>query len=193
MNEILDAAAEVQSWLDQRAWSNCIIGGLAVIRWGRPRTTVDADFSLLTGFGGEVEFLETIQATFSPREPGEFEFALRNRVYRGFASNEVPIDIGLAAFPYEEQIITRSQSYRFDSGHSLRVCDLHDLIVMKAFAGREQDWADLQYLVAWQRNSIDWDRVEQPLEELCGLAENFDSVPRLAELRHRIAEINRDT
>lgn len=192
MNEILDAATELQTWFDHRGWPNCIVGGLAVIRWGRPRTTVVAGFSLLTGFGSEREFLNAIHAAFPPREPGEIDFALRNRVYRGFATNGVPIDIGLGAFPYEEQIIARSRSCMFDSGHSLRVCDLHDLVVMKAFAGREQDWADLQYLVAWQRESIDWNKVVPPLDELCGLAENFDSVPRLAQLRHRIAEINRD-
>jgi hypothetical protein len=192
MNEVYAAAEELQAFFDERGWPNCVIGAIAVIRWGRQRTTTDADFTLLTGFGSEREFLEQIAQRYPGREPHEIEFALRARVYRCFAPNRTPIDIGLAAFPYEEQIIARARAYTFASGSVVRVCDLHDLIVMKAFAGRDQDWGDLQYLVAWHRTSIDWSRIDETLEELCNLSENFTSVPRLAELRRRIDEINRN-
>src|SRR3954451_18006768 len=123
MNEIYAAAQEVQRYFDELGWPNCVIGGLAVIRWGRERTTVDADFSLLTGFGDEAELLDRISSRFHGRGPNEIAFALRNRVYRAFASNGVPVDIGLAAFPQEQQIIARAQPYEFATGSVLRVCD----------------------------------------------------------------------
>lgn len=191
MNEVFAAAAELQEYFDSLSWPNCIIGGIAVIRWGYERTTVDADFSLLTGFGDEPHYLHKISSRFRARSPNEIDFAMRLRVFRAFSSNGTAVDIGLAAFPLEQQIISRAMSYRFATGSVLRVCDLHDLIIMKAFAGRDQDWADLQYVVAKHRRSIDWSRIDGPLEELCNMAENFASVPRLDALRQRISELDR--
>src|SRR3990172_8443977 len=113
MNEVFAAAAEIQGYFDSLGWSNCVIGGVAVIRWGYQRTTVDADFSLLTRFGDETDFLRKISSRFRPRFANEIEFALRLRVFRAFASNGTAVDIGLAAFPFEEQIISRAKPYRF--------------------------------------------------------------------------------
>lgn len=36
----------------------CFIGGLALLRWGEPRTTRDTNLTLLTGFGGEERFIK---------------------------------------------------------------------------------------------------------------------------------------
>ena len=41
MNQLIAQAAEVQRVTDARGWRSCIIGGLAVIRWGEPRLTRD--------------------------------------------------------------------------------------------------------------------------------------------------------
>lgn len=55
MNAVIRAAAELQSFCDAHRWRACFIGGLAVLRWGEPRETVDVDLTLLTGFGGELK------------------------------------------------------------------------------------------------------------------------------------------
>jgi hypothetical protein len=46
--EVFRAAAELQKVCAAEGWRFCFIGGLAVIRWGEPRETVDADLTLLT-------------------------------------------------------------------------------------------------------------------------------------------------
>lgn len=48
---VLEAAAELQTFCTQQRWRSCVIGGLAVQRWGTPRFTQDADLTLLTGNG----------------------------------------------------------------------------------------------------------------------------------------------
>lgn len=186
MNDVYAAAREVQELFERHGWKSCLIGGLAVIRWGRKRTTDDADFTLLTGFGDEKQFLDVIAAQFREREPDEINFALSARVYRGYASNGMPVDIALAAFPFEEEMIDRAEPYEFMPGCVLRVCAVQDLIVMKAFAGRSQDLADLQYLIAWHWKSLDWNFIERQLSEICDMSENVTSVPKLAELRSEI-------
>jgi hypothetical protein len=52
-----------------RRWEFCLIGGLAVQRWGEMRTTLDVDITLLTGFGREEEFIN--------RDPPEARYRLR--------------------------------------------------------------------------------------------------------------------
>ena len=51
MNPIFAAAREIQDFCRGRGWRSCVIGGLAVQRWGEPRLTRDVDVTLLTGFG----------------------------------------------------------------------------------------------------------------------------------------------
>lgn len=43
MTPLLEAAAELQTVCGAHGWRYCFIGGLAVLRWGEPRETVDVD------------------------------------------------------------------------------------------------------------------------------------------------------
>jgi len=54
LSPLLEAALEIQGFCRARSWRFCFIGGIVLPRWGDPRTTADADLTLLTGFGGEV-------------------------------------------------------------------------------------------------------------------------------------------
>ena len=41
--ELVEAAAELQKFCDERGWGYCFIGGLALQHWGEPRLTLDVD------------------------------------------------------------------------------------------------------------------------------------------------------
>src|SRR5687768_8613335 len=99
MNDVYDAALEVQDFFGKQGWKYCLIGGLAVIRWGYLRTTRDADFSLLTGFGDEAAYIKELSLAFRGREQDEKLLAQVRRVYRAYASNGAEIDIAFAALP----------------------------------------------------------------------------------------------
>jgi len=53
MKDLFEVAKRVQGFLDARGWRSCVIGGVAVQRWGEPRLTRDVDVTLLTGLGNE--------------------------------------------------------------------------------------------------------------------------------------------
>jgi hypothetical protein len=55
---------------------------LALVRWGEPRETIDADLTLLTGFGGEAPFVTTLLERFQGRISRARSFALEHRVRR---------------------------------------------------------------------------------------------------------------
>jgi len=80
MNGLFEAAGEVQQFMQARSWSFCIIGGIAVLRWGEVRMTQDVDLSLLTGFGDEEPYIRDLLTTFPGRLPNTDTFALQYRV-----------------------------------------------------------------------------------------------------------------
>ena len=98
MNPVYEAAVELQQFVKRQRWRFCVIGGLAVYRWGEIRVTKYVDISLLVELGDERQYIEKLLKKFKSRIPGAAEFALQNRVLLLTASNGIPIDIGLASF-----------------------------------------------------------------------------------------------
>ena len=116
MNELLKAALDLQTLLDSRRWPFCIIGGIALIRWGTPRFTRDVDIALLTGFGREDEFtVPLLNSGYTGRVADAAAFARRNRVLLVNAPNGISLDISLACLPFEEAI-RRGSMFEFVLG-----------------------------------------------------------------------------
>lgn len=188
MNKVFQAAAELQSVCQSQGWQFCFIGGLALQRWGEPRETVDVDLSLLAEFGQEQQFSQVLLKHFEPRISNAADFARERRVLLLRSANGVGLDVALAALPYEELMIQRSSNFEYLPGLSLRTCSAEDLIVLKAFAGRGQDWVDVERTIARQRGKLDWDYI---LEQLTPLAELKDTPGTIDQLEARRVEFDR--
>src|SRR5437867_8899602 len=144
---VIQAAAELQAVCQAQGWQYCFIGGLAVLRWGEPRETVDADLTLLSGFGGEEPFIQILLQHFEPRIPDAAEFARQRRVLLLKSGRGVGLDVSLGALPFEELVVQRSSLFDYPRNIKLRTCSAEDLIVLKAFAGRGQDWVDVEGVI----------------------------------------------
>jgi hypothetical protein len=186
MNAIFEAAVEIQEFCHQRDWRYCIIGGVAVIRWGEPIATQDVDVSLLTGFGGEATYVETILKHFAARMDDARRFALENRVLLIRSSRGVDIDVALAGLPFEALMIQRASAFRFAPNVSLSTCSAEDLVILKAFAGRPKDWAALEGVLKRQLERLDWAHIESHLRPLCELKGEPDALERLAALHRQL-------
>lgn len=184
MLEVYRAAADLQRRFQERGWRFCLIGGLALQRWGEPRETIDVDVTLLTGFGGEEAFVREILAWYEPRVADPARFAFENRVLLVQAASGVGIDIALGCMPFEESTVARATSYEFAPGIVLVTASAEDLIVMKAFASRPKDWVDLEGIVIRQRGRLDWAYVESQLQPLAELKEEPEILDRLARMRN---------
>src|SRR6185295_3574063 len=108
VNNVFQAAAELQEICESNQWKFCFIGGLALQRWGEPRETVDVHLSLFAGFGKEQPFIEKLLKHFDARIPDAAVFAQNRRVLLLRSQQGVGLDIALAALPYEELMIERS-------------------------------------------------------------------------------------
>lgn len=182
MKSLFRAGLELQEFFQRKSWRFCFIGGLALQRWGEPRLTVDVDVSLLTGFGSESEFIDALLAAYAARIPDPAAFALENRVLLLKSGEGIGIDIALAGLPFEEEAVMRASPFEFLPGISLITCSAEDLVVLKAFADRPRDWADVQSVVERQRGKFDERYALSRLDPLCGLKGSPGIIDRLKVL-----------
>jgi len=170
--EVIRTASQVQAVCESENWRFCFIGGLALQRWGEPRETVDVDLTLLTGFGGEEPFIARLLQEFQPRIDNAADFARAHRVVLIRSSAGVGIDVALGALPFEESAVARSSLFVFPGDVGLRTCSAEDLVIMKAFANRTRDWADIEGILLRQEVNLDWTYIGQQLGPLAELKDS---------------------
>jgi hypothetical protein len=180
MNEVIRAAADLQRVCFEHGWRFSFIGGLAVQRWGEPRETVDVDLTLLTGFGREDPFIDVLMQQFAARIPDAAQFARDRRVLLLRSEKGVGLDIAFGALPFEERVVERSSNFAYPPNVPLRTCSAEDLIVLKAFASRGQDWVDVERIIVRQSGKLDWEYVYEQLRPLAELKE----APEILEQLH---------
>jgi hypothetical protein len=180
MTELYTTALEVQQLCEGQGWSFCIIGGVAVQRWGEPRLTRDVDLTLLTGFGGEGKYVEVWLRDYQFRPPGSMEMALTSRVLLLVNRRGTPVDVALGGIDFERRAVERSSLWQIAEG-AIRTCSAEDLLVHKCFAGREQDWVDVNGVLARQFGKLDFDLIRRELKPLLKLQEQPDKLERLEQ------------
>lgn len=182
MNPLFVAAGDVQELCLEHGWPFCFIGGLAVLRWGEPRLTRDVDVTIVTGFGGEEPVISSLLDRYSSRVDRPAEFARENRVLLLRDGTGVPIDVALGALPFEERAAQRASAHAFEHGFELRTCSAEDLVVMKVFAGRDGDWADVVGIVARQGDALDPEVIWSEIRPLLRVKGDSHAAERLGRL-----------
>jgi hypothetical protein len=182
MNPLFAAAVEIETFCRVRKWRCCVIGGLALQRWGEPRQTRDVDLTILSGLGGEERFVDPILSHFDARIPDARQFALHRRVLLVQTADGVPLDIALGGLPYEERVIGRATSYGYAPGVDVTTCSAEDLVVLKAFADRPQDWIDIEGILVRQTGHLDRILVSDELMQLLELKGDLQPSARLNAL-----------
>ena len=130
--------------------------------------------------------MDLLLGAFRPRHQDARDFALRNRVLLLWSKDGVGIDVALGALPFEERCVNRASDWTIPPGVVLRTCCAEDLVVLKAFAGRPQDWIDVESVLVRQRRSLDWQLVLGELKPLLELRETPENLDRLQQLRRKV-------
>ena len=173
-NRLLEAARDVLALLNGHGFPACAIGGLAVLRWGQPRLTQDVDVSVLAPFGEEDPILDFLLSHLSSRRPDAKAFAKTYRVLLLTAVNGVPVDVGLAALPFEREALDRAMTLEWTDGIAFPVCSADDLIIYKLAAGRRHDLDDMEGVVKLQWRTLDVERIRRRTRELSDMLDGAD-------------------
>jgi hypothetical protein len=152
----------------------CLIGGLALQRWGEPRMTQDADLTVLAPLGTEPALVDALLLRFAPRMADARALALSRRVLLLFASNGVSLDISLGALPFEEEVLERATKWRQVQETWLVTCSAEDLVIYKLVAARPQDLVDVTGVVRRQTHRLDVGRIRHWGAQFAELKEDPD-------------------
>lgn len=99
------------------------------------------------------------------------------------AANLIPLDVSLGALSFEERAVSTSRPEEIVEGVLLRLCSASCLVVFKAFAGRPQDWLDIEGIIRKSGPRIDWNDVRQELAALLDLKGDTETMHRLENLK----------
>ena len=181
-NNILEVAVELCMRLDDLGFPYCVIGGVANQRWGEPRQTVDVDATVYLEFGSEQEVATQLLSIYESRIGTPIPFAIENRIVLLISELGTGIDVSLGGLPYEERMIQRSSEWQIPSHGEIRTCSAEDLIVLKAFASRPQDWIDVEKVIIRQAKNLDRNLIRSEIQPLTELKEDPEILTQLEQL-----------
>ena len=181
----LEALAAALNELDAPAM---LIGGIAVIARGVPRTTLDIDAAIWA----EALDVDRAMAVFSrhglgPRVPAARQFAQEHQVLLlQHDASGTPVDLSLAWLPFEREAIARATLVDL-GGATLKVARVEDLVVYKAVAWRERDRSDIERLLLAHPGEVDLGRVRSLVAEFAALLDVPERVGEFEALLVRVA------
>lgn len=89
------------------------------------------------------------------------------------------IDASLGTLEFEREMVERATEWLIDGCQPVRIGCAADLVVTKAFAGRDRDWSDIGGVVVRQGVALNRAAILPRLEPLAQFAERPESISRL--------------
>lgn len=175
-------AIDLQQFLEKSDHPFCFIGGVVVGRWGQPRVTADVDATILTTFGKEAALAGEILKRYQSRIENPIPFAIQARILLLQDIRNNNIDLSIGGMDFEHRVIERSSHWGVPGGGQIRTCSAEDLIVLKAFASRPQDWIDVEHVINRQGTKLDRHLIQQELTPLVELKEAPEIATQLQTL-----------
>jgi hypothetical protein len=182
MNPLFDAAREIFQVLEALKVRACLIGGLAVQRWGAPRQTLDVDVTMAVELERDELLVDALLARFKPRMADARTFALTRRVLLLEAGNGVGLDLALGLTDFEAETVDRATPYEFAPSFSFPTCSAEDLLIHKCFAGRPRDLDDAASVIARNRDRLDVAAIRHWLNQLAQALDDPEVLQRFERL-----------
>lgn len=170
-------------YLDRQKIPYMIIGGQAVLLYGRPRLTRDIDITL----GVDTDKYESIEGVCKKLKlrilvENPQDFARDTKVLPAEEpDSKVRIDFIFSCTPYEEQAIKNAKQVLIGD-YPVKFASCEDIIIHKMVAGRAIDAEDVKSILAKNKNAIDFEYVNKWLLEFSKIAEHEGMLARFNSL-----------
>ena len=166
------------TFLEEQGTRFLVVGGLAVVAVGEPRTTADADAVVfVTPAESQSLIRKAAEAGFDLREDVERERLETTGTMR-FRRGPFQIDLITASLPFEQTAYERARFHEL-FGMRLPFPSPEDLILFKVLAGRDKDILDATGVARRHAGRLDVAYLEQTLLPICELAEDMAPWSRL--------------
>jgi len=184
-SSFLDAVDAANRWIAAARGRHTFIGGLAVAFLGHARVTQDIDAVAVLNEEHLDEFLRLgEQFGFNGRDDDTLAFAPQYHVLKlVHVPTGVRFDLSLAGTDFELQAIENASTVEV-SGIVLPLPQPSDLVVMKAFAGRDRDIRDIHGVLD-RHPEVDLKTVRTWLVGLTNLLEDDRAVRDFDEMVRR--------
>ena len=142
-----------------------VIGGVANLFWGIPRTTLDIDVTIKVHEDSYASLIERIKRDFKLRVSDPVSFIKRTSVLPIEDRNGIRLDLIFARLPYEFKAIRRSRPIRVH-GRLIRVCSPEDLVIHKIISERLKDREDVRGIISSTKGKFDRRYLDPIVKEL---------------------------
>jgi predicted nucleotidyltransferase len=175
--------AQIVRCLDDKNIPYMIIGGQAVLLYGRPRLTRDIDITL----GVDSDRFDIIagvckEVGLKILPVGPAAFAAQTKVLPAEDSDsKMRVDFVFSFTPYEQQALKRVKKVEL-AGYPVCFASCEDVIIHKMLAGRAVDEEDVKSILVRHRSEIDMGYVKDWLEkfevmpEFAGVLKKFEKL-----------------
>ena len=177
---------ETAQYLDLQKIPYMIIGGQAVLIYGRPRLTRDIDITLGVDTD-KLALIEGLCRKLKLRSLAENpqDFAQNTKVLpTEHPDSKVRVDFIFSFTPYEAQAIKNAKQVLIDD-YPVKFASCEDVIVHKMVAGRAIDEEDVKSILAKNRDIIDFEYIRKWLSEFGKIAEHEGIFARFNSLRKK--------
>lgn len=159
------ALIEIASFLNKRRTPYMVIGGLANIYWGEPRSTYDVDITISVPEKDIADTIRGLSKHFKLLTRSPWDLVPRTRLLTLATKSGYKVDLIFALLPYEEEAIKRAVRRKVGK-HWVKVCAVEDLIIHKIISRRDKDIADVRQILANRKLKIDRHYLEPKLKAL---------------------------
>ncbi len=181
MTKLEAALVEVTSFLDDRRIPYMIIGGFANLFWGVERFTKDLDVTIEVPDQELEDLVRRLGERFDLSGLDALASARRNHLIQFQTRTGVPVDLIIAALPYESAALRRAIAANV-AGKEVRLCSPEDLIIHKLASERRQDAVDVEGLILRQSKKLDRQYLGSRIRELSAGLERPEIVELYEEL-----------
>lgn len=174
-------------FLDRFKIPYMIIGGQAVLLYGRARMTQDIDITLgvdIDCYKDIEKLCKNLQLKILPDKP--LKFVKDTKVLPAQdGKTKFRVDFIFSNTTYEKEAIRRARRVKI-KGHPVRFAAIEDLIIHKLFAGRAIDLEDVKGILTKQMDVIDLKYIRKWLREFSKLTETQDLLSNFERLLKKI-------
>jgi len=160
-----------------------VIGGQAVLVYGRPRLTRDIDITLgidADDFALVEKACKKLKLRMLPEKPEDF--ARETRVLPAEEKKSgIRVDFVFSFSEYERQSLKRAKRVNI-SNYPVKVASCEDVIIHKMVAGRAIDEEDVKSILIKNKDSIDLKYVKRWLSQFNKISEHKEILERFNSL-----------